>query len=304
VSSVNVDSAGQPRTNWAGNITYGAADFYRPASISQLQGVVARAAQIKVLATGHSFNDMADSPGAQVSLADLIPDVEVDSTAGLARVAAGLSYAQLASRLDDKGFALRNMASLPHISVAGACATATHGSGLANQNLAASIAALEFVTADGDLVELSRGDDSFPGAVVHLGALGVVTRLVLETVPSFEVSQWVYEGLPLEVLDDHFTEIMSSSSTTTPTRTPPPSRSPPRPRRSPKPRGSPPRPLPASVTRCPARRPPRALPSSESPAGGTSGCRISAPTSPPARVTSCSPSSCSPSSTRRPPSTR
>jgi len=207
---VNVDSTGQPRTNWAGNITYGAADFYRPATISQLQGVVARAAQIRVLATGHSFNDMADSPGAQVSLADLIPDVEMDSAAGLVRVPAGLSYGQLAPRLDDKGFALRNMASLPHISVAGACATATHGSGLTNQNLAASITALEFVTAEGDLVELSRGDDSFPGAVVHLGALGVVTRLVLETVPSFEVSQWVYEGLPLEVLDDHFTEIMAS----------------------------------------------------------------------------------------------
>jgi alditol oxidase len=211
VSSVNVDSAGPPRTNWAGNITYAATDFYRPATIGQLQAVVARAAQIRVLATGHSFNDMADSPGAQVSLADLVPDVEVDSAAGLVRVPAGLSYGQLAPRLDEAGFALRNMASLPHISVAGACATGTHGSGLANQNLAASITALELVTAEGDLVELSRGDDpSFRGTVVHLGALGVVTRLVLETVPSFEVSQWVYEGLPLEVLDDYFTEIMSS----------------------------------------------------------------------------------------------
>jgi xylitol oxidase len=210
VSSVNVDSAGQPRTNWAGNIVYGAADFYRPATVSELRGVVARAGQIRVLATGHSFNDMADSPGAQVSLADLPPVVEVDSAAGLVRVPAGLSYGQLAPRLDAKGFALRNMASLPHISVAGACATGTHGSGLANKNLAASITALEFVTAEGDLVELSRGDDSFPGAVVHLGALGVVIHLVLETVPSFEVSQRVYEGLPLEVLDDHFAEIMSS----------------------------------------------------------------------------------------------
>ena len=102
------------------------------------------------------------------------------------------------------------MASLPHISVAGACATATHGSGAANQNLAAAITALELVTADGDVVEFGRGDGSFPGAVVHLGALGVVTRLVLAVVPSFDVSQRVYEGLPLEVLDDHFAEIMAS----------------------------------------------------------------------------------------------
>jgi alditol oxidase len=207
---VNVHSEVRPRTNWAGNIAFAAPDFYRPAAVSELQAVVARARQIRVLATGHSFNDMADSPGAQVSLAGLPPEVEVDSAASLVRVAAGLSYAGLASRLDASGFALRNLASLPHISVAGACATATHGSGTANQNLAAAITALEIVTADGDVTELRREDDSFPGAVVHLGALGVVTRLVLEVVPSFEVSQRVYEGLPLEVLDDHFAEIMAS----------------------------------------------------------------------------------------------
>jgi xylitol oxidase len=216
VSNVNLDSAGRPDANWAGNITFTAPDFYRPASISELQAVVARARQVRVLATGHSFNDMADSPGAQVSLAGLPPEVEVDSANSLVRVAAGLSYAGLAARLDARGFALRNLASLPHISVAGACATATHGSGVANQNLAAAITALEFVTADGDIVEFRRGDDSFsgggsfPGAVVHLGALGVVTRLVLEAVPSFQIAQRVYENLPLEVLDDHFADIMAS----------------------------------------------------------------------------------------------
>ena len=213
---MNVDSTVRPRTNWAGNIAFAAPDFYRPAAISELQAVVARARQIRVLATGHSFNDMADSPGAQVSLAGLPPEVEVDSANSLVRVAAGLSYAGLAPRLDEKGFALRNMASLPHISVAGACATATHGSGAANQNLAAAISAHQIVTADGDIAEFCRGDDScpgddsFPGAVVHLGGLGVVTHLVLEVVPSFEVSQRVYENLPLEVLDDHFADIMAS----------------------------------------------------------------------------------------------
>ena len=141
MSNVNLDSAVRPQTNWAGNIAFAAPDFYRPAAVSELQAVVARARQVRVLATGHSFNDMADSPGAQVSLAGLPPEVEVDSANSLVRVAAGLSYAGLASRLDAKGFALRNMASLPHISVAGACATATHGSGAANQNLAAAITA-------------------------------------------------------------------------------------------------------------------------------------------------------------------
>jgi alditol oxidase len=198
------------RTNWAGNIAFGAPDFYRPATVPELQALVAKAARIRVLATGHAFNDMADSPGAQVSLAGLPPEVSVDSAARLARVAAGLSYAEVAVRLDADGFALRNLASLPHISVAGATATATHGSGAANQNLAAAVAGLTLLTADGDLLELSRGDDAFGGVVVHLGALGVVVSLVLDLVPSFDASQRVYENLPLAALDDHFTDIMTA----------------------------------------------------------------------------------------------
>ena len=172
--------------------------------------MVARAGRIRVLGTGHSFNDMADSPGAQVTLAGLPPEVSVDSAASLARVAAGLSYAELAGRLDRLGFALRNLASLPHISVAGACATATHGSGAANQNLAAAVAGLTLVTADGDLLELTRRDEALGGAAVHLGALGVVSSLLLEVVPSFDVAQRVYEDLPLEVLDDHFADLMAA----------------------------------------------------------------------------------------------
>ena len=210
MTSVNVHSEVRPRTNWAGNIAFAAPDFYRPASLAELRGVVARARQVRVLGTGHSFNDMADSPGAQVSLAGLPPEVEVDSAAALVRVAAGVTYGDLASRLDRQRFALRNLASLPHISVAGACATGTHGSGPANQNLSAAVTGLELVTADGDVVKLSRSEESFPGAVVHLGALGAVTQLILELVPSFEVSQRVYEDLPLDVLDDHFAAIMAS----------------------------------------------------------------------------------------------
>ena len=196
----------QPRTNWAGNVVFGAPGFHRPSSLSELQAVVARSGRIRVLATGHSFNDLADSPGSQVTLAGLPPEVSVDSARSVARVAAGLSYAELAVRLDAHGFALRNLASLPHISVAGACATATHGSGAANQNLAAAVAGLTLVTAGGDLAELTRED----GAVVHLGALGVVSSLLLELVPSFDLSQWVYEDLPLDTLDDHFADLMAS----------------------------------------------------------------------------------------------
>jgi len=208
---VNAGSAAQRRTNWAGNVSFGAPELHRPATLSELQGIVARVGKIRVLGTGHSFNDIADSPGAQVSLAGLPPETEVDSAASVVRTSAGLRYGELARRLDQKGFALRNLASLPHISVAGACATATHGSGAANQNLAAAITGLELIGADGDIVEVRREDDWFEGAVVHLGALGAVVSLVLEVVPSFDVSQRVYENLPLEVLDDHFTDIMAGA---------------------------------------------------------------------------------------------
>jgi len=200
----------RPRTNWAGNVAFGAPVFHRPRSLAELQAAVAKAGRIRVLATGHSFNDMADSPGAQVSLAGLPPEVSVDSAARTARVAAGLSYAELAGRLDAHGFALPNLASLPHISVAGATATGTHGSGPALQNLAAAVAGLTLVTKDGDLEELRRGDDGFDGAVVHLGALGVVASVILDLVPSFDVSQRVYEDQSLQSLDDHFTDLMAA----------------------------------------------------------------------------------------------
>jgi xylitol oxidase len=201
----------RPRANWAGNVVFAATDLHIPATLGQLQAVVARARRIRVLAAGHSFSDLADSPGAQVSLAGLPPEVEIDSAARLARISAGLSYAELAPRLDQHGFALRNLASLPHISVAGACATGTHGSGAANPNLAAAVAGLTLVTADGDVAEIGRQDDWFDGAAVHLGALGVVARLVLELVPAFDVAQRVYEDLPFEVLDDHFGELMAGA---------------------------------------------------------------------------------------------
>jgi alditol oxidase len=203
----------RPRTNWAGNVAFGAADFYRPSSLGELQAAVARSARIRVLATGHSFNDMADSPGAQVTLTGLPPEVSVDSARSVARVAVGLSYAELAPRLDARGFALRNLASLPHISVAGACATATHGSGAANQNLAAAVTGLTLVTADGDVVELPRDDGTVvpEAAAVHLGALGVVVSLDLALVPSFDLSQRVYQDLPLDVLDDHLADLLGGA---------------------------------------------------------------------------------------------
>lgn len=199
------------RTNWAGNVTYSAARIQAPASLGELQSVVSRSTNARVLGGRHSFNTIADSPDTLISLAEFPRDVAVDSASGRVKVSGGVRYAELAQWLHGLRYAVHNLASLPHISVAGACATATHGSGDANGNLATAVSGLELVTADGDVVTMSREADgeAFNGAVVALGALGVVTGLTLDVVPAFEVRQFVYEGLELDALADHFDEITS-----------------------------------------------------------------------------------------------
>jgi xylitol oxidase len=195
-------------TNWAGNTAFRARDVHHPASLDELQRLVAASAQVRALGSGHSFNDVADTTGDLVVLDRMPDEVEIDSAAGKARVPARMTYARLAPILHRAGFALANLASLPHISVAGSVATGTHGSGDAISCLAAAASSLDLVTADGSPLTLSRGDADFPGAVVALGALGVVTSLTLDLVPAFEVRQYVREGLPLDALA-HFDEIMA-----------------------------------------------------------------------------------------------
>ena len=200
------------RTNWAGNITFRAKRFHRPATAGELQRLVAGASQIRALGTGHSFNRIADCPGDLVSVAGLPKVIKIDPGQATVTVSAGLRYGDFAGRLHEAGWALRNLGSLPHISVAGACATGTHGSGDSNGNLATAVSALEMVTAGGDMVTLSRKNDGavFAGAVVGLGALGIVTSLTLDLVPAFAIRQYVYEGLPRDQLDEQFADIFAS----------------------------------------------------------------------------------------------
>ncbi|MFC8967169.1 FAD-binding protein [Streptomyces sp. NPDC057094] len=190
-------------TNWAGNITYAAEELHRPASLAALRALVARSTRVRVLGSGHSFNRIAEPgpDGVLLSLAALPPAIDVDTAARTVRVSGGVRYAELARAVHAKGFALHNMASLPHISVAGSVATGTHGSGVANGSLASAVREIELVTADGSPLTVGRGDDRFDGAVTALGALGVVTALTLDVEPDFEVSQHVFSELPLEGLD-------------------------------------------------------------------------------------------------------
>lgn len=201
--------------NWAGNIEYHAPRFYPPnsvASVARAQEIVAQNDKIRPLGTRHCFNRLADSEEAQISVRALIEIDNVDEDAGTVTIEAGASYGLVCSQLDERGYALQNLASLPHISIVGAAATATHGSGADNQNLATAVSGLEFIDANGDLVTLSREEDgeTFNGAPVHLGGLGLITKVTLDLVPSFDVRQHVYQDLPVSSMRENFEEIMRS----------------------------------------------------------------------------------------------
>ncbi|HXR38668.1 MAG TPA: FAD-binding protein [Terracidiphilus sp.] len=200
-----------PRENWAGNLTYSTDRLHMPGSVEEVRQVVKSCSKLRALGTRHSFNTIADSTQNQISLKRL-DQIALDEKARTVTVGAGVTYGKLSPYIDDRGYALHNLASLPHISVAGAIATATHGSGVHNGNLATAIAGLEVVTADGELLALSREKDGerLLGAVVGLGGLGVVTSVTLELQPSFQVAQSVYEHLSLDHLEHHFDEIFSS----------------------------------------------------------------------------------------------
>ncbi|WP_128546818.1 D-arabinono-1,4-lactone oxidase [Larkinella soli] len=198
--------------NWAGNYEYGTTNLYSAKTLDQVKAFVKKEEKFKVLGTRHCFNGIADSDRQFLSVLALEEAVDLDKDSQTVTVPAGVKYGQLAPVLEKRGFALHNLASLPHISVAGACATATHGSGVKNGNLSTAVTAMELVTAKGEVVQLSRTRDknTFEGAVVHLGGLGVVTKVTLQVQPTFQMRQYVYENLPLDQLKDHFEEIMSA----------------------------------------------------------------------------------------------
>jgi len=199
-------------TNWSGNVTYGTDRVHEATSVEQIRSLVRSEEKLKALGTQHSFNSIADNRYNLLSMKPWHEVVALDAAARTVTVDAGITYGQLGPYLDGKGFALHNLASLPHISVAGACSTATHGSGEKNGNLPTAVAALELVNAAGDVVKISPNseDDIFRGAVGGLGALGVITRIALNLQPTYTVRQYVYENLPLAQMKEHFEDIQAA----------------------------------------------------------------------------------------------
>ncbi|QHO69237.1 D-arabinono-1,4-lactone oxidase [Marisediminicola antarctica] len=198
-------------TNWAGNLSYSASDLLEPGSVDELREMVAATPRIRALGSRHSFNRIADTTAVQVSTAGIPLDIEIDETDRTVTVGSGATYGEFARQLDRAGWALHNLASLPHISVAGAIAPGTHGSGDRNGCLSTEVAAIEMVTADGGILTLRRGDPDFDGAVVSLGTLGIVARVTLDIEPTFEVQQDVVENLSWHALTSNLDAIAASA---------------------------------------------------------------------------------------------
>lgn len=207
-----IQDAAVPRINWSGNLHYSTDKVFAPSTAEEAATIVRANAKIKALGSRHCFNDIADSSYAQISMR-AVKGIKIDAAQKTVTVGAGTAYGELAPVLDQAGFALANLASLPHISVGGTIATATHGSGVANQNLAAAVRALRLLKADGSLLQLSQAEDPahFPLTVIHLGALGVVTEVTLAIVPRFDMSQVVYQNLSFDQLEKNLDAIMGAA---------------------------------------------------------------------------------------------
>lgn len=212
ISPMKVWANSENLKNWAGNLTYSTDKVTYPKSVGDIQQFVRKQEKLKVLGTRHCFNTIADSKDFLLATGKMEKSVSIDVKAKQVTVDGGINYGTLAPLLQEKGFALHNLASLPHISVVGGCMTATHGSGVNNRNLSSEVAALELVAADGEIHQLSREKDgeAFQGAVVGLGALGIVTKITLDLQPTFNIRQFVYENLPMSQLLDNFDSIMSA----------------------------------------------------------------------------------------------
>ncbi|MEM7032023.1 MAG: FAD-binding protein [Chloroflexota bacterium] len=200
------------RQNWATNIQFQAEKYACPETLEQLQESVQVASKVRVIGTGHSFNDIADTDGTLISLSKLDKTVTFDHENQTATVPAGMTHVELVPILHQAGYALSNMASIPFVTVIGACVTATHGSGNQHGNLATQVAGLEIVNAAGEVVSVSRAThgERFNGMVVALGGLGVVTKVTLDVVPAFEMQQQIYLNMPLTTMEKQFDEIMAA----------------------------------------------------------------------------------------------
>jgi len=195
--------------NWSGTVTFGDSQTLAPSTVTEFSRVIAENPKVRARGSAHCFNAIADTDAISVTFENLPHDLIINKDKQTVTVSAGIKYGELAVALEERGWALHNMASLPHISVAGAIATATHGSGVGNGNLATAVRGLEIVLPDGSLKKVSKGDEGFEGYVVGLGLTGIAVRIELAIEPTFSIAQTVYRGMSRETYAANLDEIMS-----------------------------------------------------------------------------------------------
>jgi FAD-linked oxidoreductase len=187
--------------NWAGDQHCAPVAQVRPGSRDDVVAAVRRAAAegrtVRAVGAGHSFSDVALTNGYQLSLDAMDAVLDVDQPGGLVRVQAGITIHALSRRLWDLGLAVENLGDIDRQSIAGAIATATHGTGAKLTNIGANVVSAEVVTGEGEVVELDGGDELL-AVRANVGALGIVTAVTLRAPPAF-----VLEGIDRpEPLDD------------------------------------------------------------------------------------------------------
>ncbi|HRH46072.1 MAG TPA: FAD-binding protein, partial [Pyrinomonadaceae bacterium] len=200
------------KENWAGNLKYISKQHFQPENVEQIQELIKNSKRIKTLGSRHCFNAIADCDEIHLSLEKLNKIVSIDEKKMTIIVEGGAQYSDFCLELNKAGYALPNLASLANISVVGACATATHGSGVTNRSLASTVSAIEFVSGNGEIINLNKKTDGekFNGAVVNLGSLGIVTKITLDVEKTYSVRQDLFENLQLDILKENFDEIMAS----------------------------------------------------------------------------------------------
>ena len=181
-------------TNWAGDQSCHPIAIERPRTLDELRRLVADAGDagrtIRAAATGHSFTDIALTDGVMVRLDHLTRTLDFDGETGLFRVEGGVVLAELNRAMHQSGVAFENLGDIDRQTVAGSVSTGTHGTGERFQNVSAQIAALELVTAGGELVTIDESEpDLLRAARVGLGALGIIYSVTVRTVPSYTLDR-------------------------------------------------------------------------------------------------------------------
>lgn len=197
--------------NWSKNVDFNDRGYLQPETLAELQELVRSNAKLRARGTAHCFNEIANTSSYAINLSKMPQTIEVNSGSNSVTVAAGLKYGELAPVLHQHGWALNNLASLPHISIAGSISTGTHGSGIKNQNLANQVLSLDLITAEGERRHIDRANPAFNALVVGLGLGGIVYQYELKIEPTFKIRQVVYPEIPLDVLQRSFDQIMGTA---------------------------------------------------------------------------------------------